>query len=660
MNQNPILKEVWEQYAAYDYNAVGEQVKFKRVQNWILSLGVTAVLLALVQTQLFGVGEVAEGAPTVLLIPNYYWYQILRWGIIIAPILIAALIALSNQFKSGNKWIMLRSGAESLKREMFRYRAQAGIYSDASTQQQKLADKLTQIRRQVMKTSVSESSLKPHGKAMPSDMGFLTSSGYIDSRLEDQRKWYTGKTGDLEKKLRALQILTILIGGLGTLLAAVGAELWVALTTALAAAFVTYLEFTRTEDTLVLYNQVATDLKNILTWWNALSSDEQALPSNHGLLVQQTEQALESEHSGWVQNMTEALTELQEQQAAMKEQVQADVEAVFEQAAVREEALAALKEAEEPEREAAEPEPPEPEEGAFDQEDTEEEIATPEIATPEIAPPAPTPSVPTPSVPTPAAPEPPAPTPIHEAEGLKGFHGDLAWVHAREGHNGHPYWPGGVSGVTLDPGMDLGHAKVDLIEGLYGPRLKAEEMAALRRVYGIKGDKAKAAITAEIKAISISRSVADAIFPVAARPYWDAICNRFATLKDADCPGSVQTVFLSLAYNRGAGNKGLNSLKDSMDTKNWAKVADIIGNMQQDHKLEGIRKRRRMEADLIRNILKRGSRGAAVKALQKALGLTADGDFGPGTEKALKEWQAANGLPADGIAGPDTQEKLLG
>jgi len=45
--------------------------------------------------------------------------------------------------------------------------------------------------------------------------------------------------------------------------------------------------------------------------------------------------------------------------------------------------------------------------------------------------------------------------------------------------------------------------------------------------------------------------------------------------------------------------------------------------------------------------------------MQEALGITADGAFGPGTERALKEWQAANGLTADGIAGPATFAKLL-
>lgn len=58
----------------------------------------------------------------------------------------------------------------------------------------------------------------------------------------------------------------------------------------------------------------------------------------------------------------------------------------------------------------------------------------------------------------------------HEAkfrEFLQSFRGDLEWIHAREGHLGKPYWPGGASGITLDPGVDLGHVPLDCVEDLY-------------------------------------------------------------------------------------------------------------------------------------------------------------------------------------------------
>ena len=58
-------------------------------------------------------------------------------------------------------------------------------------------------------------------------------------------------------------------------------------------------------------------------------------------------------------------------------------------------------------------------------------------------------------------------------------------------------------------------------------------------------------------------------------------------------------------------------------------------------------------------VIKRGASGAQVKALQKALGVGADGAFGPGTEKALKEWQTANGREPTGVADRETLKMLL-
>lgn len=57
-------------------------------------------------------------------------------------------------------------------------------------------------------------------------------------------------------------------------------------------------------------------------------------------------------------------------------------------------------------------------------------------------------------------------------------------------------------------------------------------------------------------------------------------------------------------------------------------------------------------------LLRKGTRGDTVRKLQAALGATADGQFGPGTEEAVKAFQAAQGLTVDGIAGPETLAKL--
>ena len=63
-------------------------------------------------------------------------------------------------------------------------------------------------------------------------------------------------------------------------------------------------------------------------------------------------------------------------------------------------------------------------------------------------------------------------------------------------------------------------------------------------------------------------------------------------------------------------------------------------------------------------VLAQGSKGTSVRKLQKALnvmfgsGLVEDGDFGPGTKKALALVQKKFGLVADGVYGPVTKQQL--
>jgi Transglycosylase-like domain/Putative peptidoglycan binding domain len=57
-------------------------------------------------------------------------------------------------------------------------------------------------------------------------------------------------------------------------------------------------------------------------------------------------------------------------------------------------------------------------------------------------------------------------------------------------------------------------------------------------------------------------------------------------------------------------------------------------------------------------VVKRGDRGPAVRSIQSALGIPADGVFGPQTERAVRQFQRGKGLVVDGIVGPQTRTAL--
>ena len=58
--------------------------------------------------------------------------------------------------------------------------------------------------------------------------------------------------------------------------------------------------------------------------------------------------------------------------------------------------------------------------------------------------------------------------------------------------------------------------------------------------------------------------------------------------------------------------------------------------------------------------LKKGSKGAKVKEVQAALKITADGDFGDGTLKAVKAFQTKNKLKPTGIVDEETYRQIKG
>jgi hypothetical protein len=311
------LRSAWEQFAVLDHNAGRHQWEFRRLSTLILGAGVIGTLLVVAQERLNGLPERA-GARVA---------SDLHYPILLVPIVVTALIAASGRFKAGNKWVVLRGAAEAVRAEIYRYRCHSGVYGDGAsrvTREQRLADRLAGIGGAVMKSDVNRSALRPYGGPLPppaaahGDDGYtrLSAERYLDLRVEEQARWYGRKSVALERKLRRLRWAVLVFGGVGTFVAAIGQELWIALTTALAGAATTHLDAMQVENTLVHYNQAAADLAALRAWWIALPPEAQLRQANFDRLVGQSERIMRTEQTGWVSEMEDAMTELRRQQAA--------------------------------------------------------------------------------------------------------------------------------------------------------------------------------------------------------------------------------------------------------------------------------------------------------------------------------------------------------
>lgn len=186
---------------------------------------------------------------------------------------------------------------------------------------------------------------------------------------------------------------------------------------------------------------------------------------------------------------------------------------------------------------------------------------------------------------------------------LANFNGSYDWVHSMEGHAGKPYWPKGKSGVTIDPGVDLGYIDKSLFLEAFTPILSPKELEVCSLVIDkkLRGSEAAQELQENdyLRSVRVSREQAEDAFPIIAKSYWDRITTRFPIVASNNCIPSVQSAMLSLAYNRGPYNRNLKCLKEPLECGDWEQVASLIGAMQQDHQLDGIRKRRRQESKYI-------------------------------------------------------------
>ena len=201
LQDQPVLKAAWQQFATYDHLAGSLRGTFSMMQALVLVLGVLATLLALIQAQAR--------------------IEALHWAVVVIPILAAVLIAIAGRRAVGQRWILLRAAAEAIKAEIYRYRALSvgRTAAERVVHQQELSGLLNAIDTKLLQTEASSGPLTPYIGPLPpamygagrDDDGLspLDARRYLAIRITDQLAYYHGRVRALNRSRNALQILAI-------------------------------------------------------------------------------------------------------------------------------------------------------------------------------------------------------------------------------------------------------------------------------------------------------------------------------------------------------------------------------------------------------------------------------------------------------------------
>ncbi|MCP4657987.1 MAG: DUF4231 domain-containing protein [bacterium] len=308
------LEDAWQRFAIYDQNSIALQGGFMRLHNRIIALAVLATALAIVYA------ELEDWTP-------FEPWRRLLWILVIAtPIIGGVLAGGATKIDRSIHWVQLRSSAETVKREIYRYRARVGPYAAARTRRQgrdqKLAKKIEEVTRRLLDSDVAKASLKSYRGPLPpkygaaeGDDGFsdLSAERYLELRLVDQLNYYSSKSGKLDRQLQRLQWTVAGLGASGAILAALSLEVWIPVSVSLAAALTSFLELRRVETTLASYAGATMELENVLTWWRGLPEKERASVKRCEQIVTRTESILQSENADWQAEIEEAMEEAMEE-----------------------------------------------------------------------------------------------------------------------------------------------------------------------------------------------------------------------------------------------------------------------------------------------------------------------------------------------------------
>lgn len=344
----PVLETAWKHFADYDSTAEQQQDQYYSLRRWVLYFSIAATFIAIVIENFRAI------FPSIMV-------TLLQVILIALPIAGSVIIAYLSEFRQGQKYLAMRTGAEEVKKEIYLYRTVMQAFPE---RRKWLNNRIIEIQRQVHRSSGGEVVIKPYkGEYLnpyfeadadyPSDEGIadLNCEGYLSLRLEDQLAWHIKKIQDHHQKRKRFIILILIVGGIGSLIASSdiflpGIAVWVALTTAVSSAITNWKELLGLDMIVANYSKVILELNILRDNWRSLDPHERTQLEFYKL-VRATEKLLWSQNVRFISAMREDIDEAEaEQQKIVDDMIEMSREVAGEvQEQIIEEARISMEEA---------------------------------------------------------------------------------------------------------------------------------------------------------------------------------------------------------------------------------------------------------------------------------------------------------------------------
>lgn len=333
LHPDELLKSAWAAYASYDSKANTLKDSAVISVRWLRWLSV-ALLLAITLVVQFAVWgwTTADGALGAD-VTDPVWATILTWTRVVLqwiaialPLGIALAAALGGFLGANGKWRTVRSSAETLKREIYRFRARAEVerlndgelrthdpsvpIDDSPTD--RLAAVLRVVGDEGMRAEIglAETQLGIT-RGRPSNVDLdeledLTARIYVKRRLEPQLLWY----GETARKHRGREWRVVVAGAVAAGVAAVLVNTpfapWVTVLILAATVFAFTRERGMTRNQQVGFDRAVSEVNSVRTGWLTLDLAERADPAKLVTFVDAVEDAFESEGLSWSDVMRRA------------------------------------------------------------------------------------------------------------------------------------------------------------------------------------------------------------------------------------------------------------------------------------------------------------------------------------------------------------------